>query len=98
MEWNLKRIFFPNRSSVCDRPRTYDKFYQRTPGNFFDPTHVDSAISVCSSEEEVDGYDRTTKKDKKKKKRTKDVSRSDPNYDFLVFKGDLYFRECPGKD
>ena len=54
------------RSSACDRPRTYDRFYQKTPGNFHDPTatscnhskshsgvtETDSAISVCSSEED----------------------------------------------
>jgi hypothetical protein len=49
-----------DRSSACDRPRTYDKFYQKTPGNFHDPTlnpscshETDSAcISLCSSEED----------------------------------------------
>ena len=39
-----------DRSSPCERPRTYDKFYQKLPGNFQDP-QTDSAISVCSSEE-----------------------------------------------
>jgi len=39
-----------DRSSPCERPRTYDKFYQKVPGNFQDP-QTDSAISVCSSEE-----------------------------------------------
>ena len=51
-----------SRSSACDRPRTYDRFYQKTPGNFHDGhgsksqnggvTETDSAISVCSSEED----------------------------------------------
>merc|ERR1719245_242407 len=52
-----------DRSSACDRPRTYDRFYQKTPGNFHDGhggskshnggvTETDSAISVCSSEED----------------------------------------------
>ena len=60
--------FLSFRSSACDRPRTYDRFYQKTPGNFHDPTaapcthggkshsggvtETDSAISVCSSEED----------------------------------------------
>ena len=44
------------RSSACDRPRTYDKFYQKGPGNFHDPSQTDSAISVCSSETEEDTY------------------------------------------
>ena len=43
-KWREKR-------STCERPRTYDKFYQKTPGNFTDP-QTDSAVSVCDSEEE----------------------------------------------
>ena len=39
------------RRSSCERPRTYDKFYQKTPGNFQSEQERDSAISVCSSEE-----------------------------------------------
>lgn len=39
------------RRSPCERPRTYDKFYQKTPGNFQPADERDSAISVCSSEE-----------------------------------------------
>ena len=39
-----------DRSSPCERPRTYDRFYQKLPGNFQEP-QTDSAISVCSSEE-----------------------------------------------
>jgi len=35
--------------STCERPRTYDKFYQKTPGNFVEP-QTDSAVSLCSSE------------------------------------------------
>ena len=61
------------RSSACDRPRTYDRFYQKTPGNFHDGhgsnkshnhggvTETDSAISVCSSEEDK----RTASEDKR---------------------------------
>jgi hypothetical protein len=40
------------RQSVAERPRTYDKFYQKTPGNFpgthTKPEERDSAISLCS--------------------------------------------------
>jgi hypothetical protein len=49
------------------------------PGNFYDARsgQTDSAISVCSSEEETDGQERTRPKDKqRKKKRTKDISRT----------------------
>ena len=43
---------FLNFRSPCERPRTYDKFYQRNPGNFQpEREERDSAISVCSSEE-----------------------------------------------
>ena len=34
-----------------ERSQTYDKFYQKTPGNFLEP-QTDSAVSVCSSENE----------------------------------------------
>ncbi len=49
--------FLFHRTSACDRPRTYDKFYQKTPGNFHSSApggshETDSAISVCSSEED----------------------------------------------
>ena len=49
------------RRSTCERPRTYDKFYQKTPGNFTDP-QTDSAVSVCSSEDEEE-----EKKDKRRR-------------------------------
>lgn len=39
------------RTDEGERPRTYDKFYQKTPGNFQEPG-TDSAVSVCSSENE----------------------------------------------
>jgi hypothetical protein len=65
------------RTSVCDRPRTYDKFYQRLPGNFYDgSSKSDRAVPVCSSEEEADGPEQTRTKDKRKKRRTKDISRT----------------------
>ena len=34
-----------------ERSQTYDKFYQKTPGNFLEP-QTDSAVSVCSSDNE----------------------------------------------
>jgi len=39
------------RTDAGERPRTYDKFYQKTPGNFQEH-QTDSAISGCSSENE----------------------------------------------
>jgi len=54
--------------SQCERPRTYDKFYQKTPGNFqaLDPAQTDSAVSMCSSDNE---YSRDKEEDKDKDKR-----------------------------
>jgi len=51
--------------SPCERPRTYDKFYQKTPLNFQEP-QTDSAVSVCSSENEEQRA--AMEKDKKRKK------------------------------
>eukprot|EP00092_Neocalanus_flemingeri_P015073 GFUD01016281.1.p1 GENE.GFUD01016281.1~~GFUD01016281.1.p1 ORF type:complete len:303 (-),score=85.92 GFUD01016281.1:47-922(-) len=51
--------------SPCERPRTYDKFYQKTPGNFQEP-QTDSAVSLCSSENEEQRV--AMEKDKKKKR------------------------------
>ena len=51
--------------SPCERPRTYDKFYQKTPLNFQEP-QTDSAVSVCSSENEEQRV--AMEKDKKRKK------------------------------
>ena len=48
----FKFFNLPIFRSPCERPRTYDKFYQRNPGNFQPGEQErDSAISVCSSEE-----------------------------------------------
>ena len=48
----FKYLKLPIFRSPCERPRTYDKFYQRNPGNFQPGEQErDSAISVCSSEE-----------------------------------------------
>ena len=48
----FKYLNLPIFRSPCERPRTYDKFYQRNPGNFQPGEQErDSAISVCSSEE-----------------------------------------------
>jgi hypothetical protein len=51
--------------SPCERPRTYDKFYQKTPGNFQEH-QTDSAVSLCSSENEEQRV--AMEKDKKKKR------------------------------
>jgi len=51
--------------SPCERPRTYDKFYMKTPGNFQEP-QTDSAVSLCSSENEEQ---RVLKERDKKKRR-----------------------------
>ena len=32
-----------------EKLQTYDKFYQKTPGNFLEP-QTDSVVSICSSE------------------------------------------------
>merc|ERR1711974_540115 len=39
-----------DRSSPCDRPRTYDKFYHKLPGNYIDPASKSASKSLCSSE------------------------------------------------
>jgi len=57
----------------AERPRTYDKFYQKTPGNFqaLDP-QTDSAVSMCSSDNEYskdkDKPSEDKEKDKKKRR------------------------------
>lgn len=56
-----------DRSSPCERPRTYDRFYQKVPGNYKEPALTDSAISVCSSEENELALADTKKKRKTKK-------------------------------
>jgi len=55
-----------------ERPRTYDKFYQKTPGNFqaLEP-QTDSAVSMCSSDNEYhkdSPHPADKEKDKKRKK------------------------------
>ncbi len=60
-----------DRSSPCERPRTYDRFYQKLPGNFQEPL-TDSAISVCSSEEN----EKIVNSDKKKRKTKKSERQS----------------------
>jgi hypothetical protein len=63
-----------DRSSPCERPRTYDKFYQKLPGNYQDP-QTDSAISVCSSEDnETSRVSTTTSNCDKRKRKTKKSS------------------------
>jgi len=48
---NKQNIKWREGRSPCERPRTYDKFYQKTPGNFQEP-QTDSAVSLCSSDNE----------------------------------------------
>lgn len=57
-----------DRSSPCDRPRTYDKFYHKLPGNYIDPL-VKSSKSLCSSEAEDNSSEVEKGKKKRKKKR-----------------------------
>jgi len=56
-----------DRSSPCDRPRTYDKFYHKVPGNFIDPT----SKSLCSSEAEDHESLENNSSNRKKKRRKK---------------------------
>merc|ERR1712038_877963 len=41
-----------DRSSPCDRPRTYDKFYHKLPGNFVDNKAAKGGKYLCSSDAE----------------------------------------------
>jgi len=75
-----------DRSSPCERPRTYDRFYQKLPGNFQEP-QTDSAISVCSSEEN----EKVVNSDKKKRKTKKSErqSRKDLHYSKTLTEHDV---------
>jgi len=43
-----------DRSSPCDRPRTYDKFYHKLPGNFgYDDNKAEKNKMLCSSDVEA---------------------------------------------
>jgi len=55
--------------SPCERPRTYDKFYQKTPLNYQEP-QTDSAVSLCSSENEEQRVSMEKEKKKRIGKRT----------------------------
>ena len=66
------------RSSVCDRPRTYDKFYRKGPSNFqggigeTGPSQNDNLTNVCSSEENIPNVVSSgggSQRSKRKKKR-----------------------------
>ena len=61
-----------DRSSPCERPRTYDRFYQKLPGNYQDTCgndrQTDSAISLCSSEENEQNNSAGDKKKRKTRK------------------------------
>lgn len=43
-----------DRSSNCDRPRTYDKFYRKGPSNYHDPSSRDSMGCSSDTEEALD--------------------------------------------
>ena len=78
--WEEQLHKWQDRSSPCERPRTYDQFYQKLPGNFQDG-HTDSAISVCSSEDGGAGDDPSSDHlspgdDKRKRKTRKSERRS----------------------
>ena len=47
----MERVLALCRSSICDRPRTYDKFYQRGPSNYYDPSRPPDSLG-CSSDTE----------------------------------------------
>jgi len=78
-----------DRSCPGERPRTYDRFYQKLPGNFKESGTLqqepgtDSAISVCSSEES----ELTT--GGKKKRKTKRAARSDLHYSRTLTEHDV---------
>ena len=61
---NIQNTKWREGRSPCERPRTYDKFYQKTPGNFQEP-QTDSAVSLSSENEEQ----RVAMEKEKKKKR-----------------------------
>eukprot|EP00093_Oithona_nana_P006005 06005.XXX_305654_306517_1 [CDS] Oithona nana genome sequencing. len=69
-----------DRTSPCDRPRTYDKFYAKLPCNYIDPRacHQTSKShgSLCSSEAELEGVDHEEAKKRKKRKRNRKYSRT----------------------
>ena len=67
---NIQNTKWRQGRSPCERPRTYDKFYQKTPGNFQEP-QTDSAVSLCSSENEEQ---RVAMEKEKKKKRGRRIS------------------------
>jgi len=61
--------------SPCERPRTYDKFYKKTPGNFQEP-QTDSAVSLCSSENEEQRVLKEKDKKKRRGRKTSDANLS----------------------
>lgn len=63
-----------DRTSPCDRPRTYDKFYAKLPGNYIDPRNTKSHGSLCSSDAELE--DNEEAKKRKKRKRNRKYSRT----------------------
>ncbi|CAB4066738.1 unnamed protein product [Lepeophtheirus salmonis] len=57
-----------DRSSACDRPRTYDKFYQRLPWTYVNSSPTCSSTDLSKEEEDADESNPGKKKSKKKKK------------------------------
>jgi len=75
-----------DRSSPCDRPRTYDKFYHKLPGNFIDPSGSTSK-SLCSSDaDEPNTASSETADTSRKKKRRK---KSDRKYSRTITERDV---------
>merc|ERR1712241_1186146 len=70
-----------DRSSPCDRPRTYDKFYHKLPGNYIDPSKsVSCSKSLCTSDADEtnttsDAGDNSDIASSRKKKRRKKSDR-----------------------
>lgn len=72
-----------NRSSPCDRPRTYDKFYHKVPGNFIDP----SSKSLCSSEAE--DHETESSNDQNSGRKRKRRKKSDRKYSRTITERDV---------
>jgi len=79
-----------DRNSACERPRTYDRFYQKLPGNYHQDActdrQTDSAISLCSSEENEQA---TNQGDKKKRRRKGRQSRKELHYSRTLTEHDV---------
>ena len=78
-----------DRSSPCDRPRTYDKFYHKLPGNFIDPSNS-TTKSLCSSDADEpnnassEAADNANVGSARKKKRRKKSDRKYSRYESIL--------------